>query len=146
MGELIALGRPGAAAMLRMSRTDLTPDATVMIARAVSEYRQVSDRVAVKLRTDRGFLLDCLLVEDAEIRQAAFSQLRKVTERADLPFDPDAAAPVRSIAVRELRSSLGLGPPARPSTQPSTKPSSTPSTTQPAAVAPPAVPRDPKAR
>ncbi|HEX8911680.1 MAG TPA: hypothetical protein VF796_04925, partial [Humisphaera sp.] len=92
--DLIALGRPGAAAMLRLDRRALTPEQSVLVGRALAGYHRLPEARAERLRSDRTFLVDCLLSDDADVRRAGLAQLKVVVGgTVDVAFDPDAPTP-----------------------------------------------------
>ena len=136
LAGLIALGRPGAAVLLRRDKADFTAATEQMVSRALAAYKQLPEREATRLRNDVSFLLDCQYVEDPELRRAALTHLQAVTKRDKLAINPDGSDADRSAAVRALRADLlGQGAATQPATQPATKPATKPTTkptTQPA--------------
>ncbi len=107
--KLHNLGTDGAAVMVHMDRTRLSPEQNMLIDRALVQYAQLPARDAARLRSDPAFLLDCLYSEDITIRRAALSRLNKIA-KGNLPFDVTADAVTRARAVALLRQQL-LGQP-----------------------------------
>lgn len=99
------LGREGAAVMLHLDRGRLTAEQNVRIDRALLPYAQLPPREAGRLRSDAGFLLDCLYSDDATLRQAALSRLRE-TLKQDVQVDPNAPSTVRAQTIARLRQQL----------------------------------------
>lgn len=108
LAQLEDLGRPAAAVLLRMNRARLTPEQYLRIDRALLPYLQLPADEAVRLRSDVGFLLDCLYVEDADLRRVTLERLREVTGQA-VPFDDAADLDRRATSVAALRRQLQLG-------------------------------------
>ena len=99
------LGRDGAAVLIHLDRSRLTPEQNARVDCALSPYAQLSAKQAARLGTDAGFLLDCLYSDNAALRGAALNRLR-TTLRPGLQFDVNADAPARSAAVQALREQL----------------------------------------
>ena len=104
-GRLQQLGREGAAVMIHLDRSRLTPEQNARIDRALVPFAQLPAREAARLRCDPAFLLDCLYSDNLALREASLIQLRR-TIRPDLPFDVNAPAEAREAAVQTLRSQL----------------------------------------
>jgi hypothetical protein len=102
LGQLKHMGRDGAAVLMRLDRSSLTPEQNARIDRALLPYAQLSLKEAARLRSDPGFLLDCLYSEDATLRKAAITRLRQIT-RPDIQFDVDADEDARSTTIQSLR-------------------------------------------
>lgn len=107
--KLHSLGSEGAAVMVHMDRSRLSPEQNTRIDRALVQYAQLPPREAARLRSDPAFLLDCLYSDDRTIRQAALERLIRIT-RTYLPFDVNADAVTRAKSVAILRQQL-LGQP-----------------------------------
>jgi hypothetical protein len=103
--RLQQLGREGAAVLIHLDRSRLTPEQNARIDRALIPFAQLPAREAARLRSDPGFLLDCLYSDNLALREAAVNQLRR-TIRPDLPFDVNAPAAARAAAVQTLRTQL----------------------------------------
>lgn len=103
--RLLDLGRPGAAVLLRLDRSKLSAEQCLRIDRILRPYAQLPAPEAAKLRSDVGFLLDCLYVEDAHLRRVALDRLRDVTGQP-LAFDLSAGSDRRAAAVNALRQKL----------------------------------------
>jgi hypothetical protein len=103
--RLQQLGRDGAAVLIHLDRSRLTPEQNARIDRALVPFAQLPAREAARLRSDPGFLLDCLYSDSAALRTAALHRLRQ-TLRPDLQFDVNASAESRAVAVQALRSQL----------------------------------------
>lgn len=100
--QLQRLGRDGASVLVHMDRSKLTPEQNARIDRALLPYGHLPTREVSRLRSDAGFLLDCLYSEDTTIRQAAIARLRSMF-RPDIEFDTDAPPIPRNAAVALLR-------------------------------------------
>lgn len=103
--ELEALGRPGAVALMALDRSGFSPERNLLIDRALAPFTPLKPEEAGRLRSDPGFLLDCLHSADAEVRAAALESLRK-RAGSEVKFDVDAPAPDRATAVAALRQKL----------------------------------------
>lgn len=114
LSALRELGRSGAAVLIHLDRSLLTPEQNARIDLALVPYAQLSMSEASRRRSDPGFLLDCLYADDVLLRKAAIDRLRQVV-RPDLQFDVNADAPTRSAAIQVLRPQL------LPTPQPSAK-------------------------
>ena len=114
LGSLRELGRSGAAVLIHLDRSKLTPEQNARIDLALVPYAQLSMSEAARRRSDPGFLLDCLYADDVALRKAAIDRLRQVI-RPDLQFDVNADPQARSTAIQVLRPQL------QPSPAPSTK-------------------------
>lgn len=103
--ELLALGEEGAAAIAHLDRSTLTPEQNARIDEFLRNFNPVSEQKASVLANDPEFLLDVLLVEDAELRKLALERLR---ERIGKPiaFDLDASPSQRARQVALLRKTL----------------------------------------
>lgn len=110
LGQLKHLGRDGAAVLMHLDRSSLTPEQNARIDRALLPYAQLSLKEAARLRSNPGFLLDCLYSEDTTLRKAAITRLRQIT-RPDIQFDVDADEEARSAAIQSLRPLLLPIPP-----------------------------------
>lgn len=105
LASLQRLGREGAAVLMHMDRSKLSPEQNARVDRALAPYAQLGPKDVSRLRSDPGFLLDCLYADDAALRRAAAERLRAVA-KPDLQFDVDADCPTRSAAVAALRQQL----------------------------------------
>jgi hypothetical protein len=105
LAHLQQLGRDGAAALIHLDRSRLSPEQNARIDRALLPYAQIPPREVAKLRVDLTFLLDCLYSDEVPLRKAAVGQLRTVI-RPDLQFDINADAAARSAAIADLRAQL----------------------------------------
>jgi hypothetical protein len=103
--QLQLLGREGAAVMIRLDRSLLSPEQNARIDRALVPFAQLAPREAARLRSDPTFLLDCLYSDTLAVRTAAADRLKQ-TIRPDLEFDVNASAEARAAAVRALRAQL----------------------------------------
>lgn len=104
--QLMELDRGGVTVLRKLERGKLSPEQNRLVDLAMAPYTQLPPKEADRLKTDYNFLLDCLYSDDANIRTAAIDQLKKVSERSDLKYDPAGSAPDRFAAVRVLRQSL----------------------------------------
>ena len=103
--QLARLGRDGAAVMLHMDRSHLTPEQNLRIDRALAPYAQLSLREVLHLRSDSSFLLDCLYSDESALRRAALDRLRLVA-RPDIRFDVNGDPVARAAAVAVLRQQI----------------------------------------
>ena len=103
--RLRQLGRDGAAVLMHMDRAKLSPEQNARIDRFLVPYAHLGANEMVRLRSDVGFLLDCLYSDDLPLRRAALERLRAVA-RPDLQFDVDAGPSARGAAVAVLRRQL----------------------------------------
>jgi hypothetical protein len=117
--DLMALGKPGAAAMMSLDHTGFSAERNLLIDRALVPFAQLKPKEAERLRSDTRFLLDCLYSDDADVRAAALEALKK-TAGADVAFDVKASAPDRAAAVSVLQQKLLPDPAtnAAPASQP----------------------------
>jgi len=105
LAKLQRLGRDGAAVLMHMDRSKLSPEQNARVDRALAPYAQLAGKEVARLRSDPGFLLDCLYADDAALRKAAAERLRAVA-KPDLQFDVNADRAARSAAVAALRQQL----------------------------------------
>lgn len=107
---LHALGEDGAAAIARLDRASLTPEQNARIDEFLNDFQPVSHRKASALADDPHFLLDVLLVDDAQLRKLALDRLN---ERLDQPvdFDVDAPRAQRAEQIAAIRRLLRAGTP-----------------------------------
>jgi hypothetical protein len=99
------MGRPAAAVLLRADRDALSAEQNTRVDQVLAPYTQLSPDDAQRLRSDAGFLLDCLYLDDAEVRDAALARLAEVTGKP-VEFDGKADRPTRWAAVAGLRREL----------------------------------------
>lgn len=100
------VGPLGVMALRKVDRKKLSPEQNRVVDLLLSPYNQLTQKEAQHLRTDLSFLLGCLGSDDLQIRTAAFNQLKKVTEKPDLKYDPAASAEERTASISELRLNL----------------------------------------
>ena len=105
LARLALLGRDGAGVLIHLDRTRLSPEQNARIDRALFSYARLSLKEVTRLRSDPGFLLDCLYSEDVGLRRAAIDRLRAMV-RPDLQFDVNATPEARSATIASLRSQL----------------------------------------
>lgn len=103
--RLQQLGRDGAAVLMHLDRSRLTPEQNTRVDCALAPYSLLSSKEAARLGSDIGFLLDCLYSDNPALRAAAFSHLRAAGHPA-LQFDVNADAEPRSRAIQTLRDQL----------------------------------------
>ncbi len=103
--SLQSLGRDGAAVLVHLNRSRLSAEQNVRIDRLLAPYAQLPAGEAMGLRSQVGFLLDCLYCDDVLLRRAALKRVREVSER-DVAFDVEADSAARAVAVAGLRHSL----------------------------------------
>jgi len=103
-----SLGAAGVLAVLRMDRSEWTPEQTARLAAIVQRQSTLNDSPA--WQRDIYFLTDCLDDADPAVRQAALTLVRAVAGR-EVEFDVAAGSPARLAAaqeiLRELESSTG---------------------------------------
>jgi hypothetical protein len=102
-GKIEALGAPGVLAVLRMDRTEWTPEQTARLATIVRRHSTLNDSPA--WRRDIYFLTDCLDDGDPAVRQAALAAVRAIAGR-EVDFDVEAAPAARLAAAQEILRSL----------------------------------------
>jgi hypothetical protein len=103
--RLQRLGRDGAAVLLHLDRTHLSPEQNARVDCALAPYTRVSPKQAARLASDLGFLLDCLYSDNLDLRTAAFNRLKTMLGPG-WQFDVNADVDTRSAAIRALRSRL----------------------------------------
>ena len=111
LAELMAMGRPASAVVLRMGRDGFSAERNLRIDRALAPFSRLGPDDVFRRRSDKSFLLDCLLSPEASVRSAAHARLRELTG-AEVAFDPAADAASREGAVLALRERLAGGGPA----------------------------------
>jgi hypothetical protein len=109
--ELEKLGRDGAAVLIHLDRSKLTPEQNARVDLALGPYAQLPAKQASHLRSDPAFLLDCLYSDDASLKKVALERLREVADPT-IQFDINAAPAVRNAAISALR--LRLVPASKP--------------------------------
>lgn len=89
-GALEKLGQPAAAVLLKIDRTGWSIDRSAGVDTFLAKFQSEGDRDGEKLRNDPAFLLDCLMLDDAAMRNAAIAQLLRRPEKLsiELPDDP----------------------------------------------------------
>lgn len=103
--RLQQLGRDGAAVLMHLDRSRLTPEQNARVDCALAPYALLPAKEAARLGNDTGFLLDCLYSDNVDLRAAAFNRLRGAGRPA-LQFDLNADAENRSHAIQGLREQL----------------------------------------
>lgn len=98
-------GLPMAIALVHYPRTKLTPQQDVLLDAALTPFHGQRGEDLGKLRTNISFLVDCLYLDDAQLRRVAMEQLRRVTGKS---LDPGAFEDpiLRAGAVERLRKEL----------------------------------------
>ena len=109
LSRLEQLGREGAAVLIHLDRTRLSPEQNARIDRALFPYLRLSLKEVAHLRSDPVFLLDCLYSEDVGLRHAAIDRLHAVV-RPDLQFDVNATPEARGAMINAMRSQLVPSP------------------------------------
>lgn len=100
--SLQALGRDGASVMVHLDRTHLSAEQNARVDRALAPYTQLPETEAEALRSQTGFLLDCLYCDDVTLRRAAFRRLREL-DGPQLQFDVESDPAGSSLEVARLR-------------------------------------------
>jgi hypothetical protein len=98
-----ALGPAGVLALLRMDRSEWTPEQTARLSAIVQRASTLADPPA--WRRDIYFLTDCLDDPDPAVRRAALETARTVAGR-DVTFDVNAAPEARLAASQEVLRTL----------------------------------------
>ena len=101
--KIEALGAPGVLALLRMDRSEWTPEQTARLATIVQRQSTLSDPSA--WRRDIYFLTDCLDDADPAVRQAALGAVRTIAGR-EVDFDVEAGSQARLAAAQEILRTL----------------------------------------
>lgn len=101
--NLSKLNLKGIAALRALDRKTLSPEQNRAVDLVLAPYNKLPEKDVVRLREDKTFLADCLMSDEINIRRAAIAQLKKVTGRDDLEFDPAAPVEERADALRRLR-------------------------------------------
>jgi hypothetical protein len=101
--KIEALGAPGVLALLRLDRTEWTPEQTARLATIVQRQSTLTDPSA--WRRDIYFLTDCLDDADPAVRQAALGAVCAIAGR-DVDFDVEAASQARLAAAQEILRTL----------------------------------------
>ena len=109
LANLQKLGQQAALYLMNADRSTFSAEQNSLIDTFLAEYQPVSQAEAQKLRTNVGFLLDCLYSDDQTIRTRALSALEEVAGQK-LTFDVTAPAVDRLAAITKIRDTL-LGPP-----------------------------------
>ena len=97
------LGPAGVLALLRMDRSEWTPEQTARLATIVQRQSTLSDPTS--WRRDIYFLTDCLDDADPAVRQSALRSINAVAGR-EVDFDVDAASQARLAAAQEILRTL----------------------------------------
>jgi hypothetical protein len=103
--QLKKLGQPGAIAMRRLDRGKLSAEQASQIDEVLATFGKVEDKQAESLGNQVGFLLDCMLSDDAKLRQIAYDRLLKVTGKP-VAFDVNADPTARGQQADVLRKQL----------------------------------------
>jgi hypothetical protein len=98
-----ALGPAGVLALLRMDRSEWTPEQTARLSAIVRRASTLNDPPV--WRRDPYFLTDCLGDPDPAVRRAALDAARDVAGR-EVQFDVDAAPEARLAASQEVLRTL----------------------------------------
>jgi hypothetical protein len=99
------MGQPAALVLMQMDRARLSPEQNSRIDAFLTPYRPLSPEDKQRLRDNTDFLLNMLLMEDRQLRQAAFDRLRALHGEA-FEFEIDAAAEERATQVQRAREQL----------------------------------------
>ena len=110
--DLRKLGTAAAAPLSQLDRSSLTLEQATQVDAILLNLKSGFQYDPKLLRNDPGFLLDCLMSDNAALRAAAAAQLRQVTGQS-IPLPQSADAPSRILAVYKLRQQL-LIPTTRP--------------------------------
>lgn len=110
--KLEALGQPAAVALTHYDRRELSDEQNSRIDTFLAPYRPLSDDEAARQAQSPAFMLDCLLTDDADIREIAKRELERMVDEK-VEFDPGANAIQRSEAVARLRAKI-MSPTSQP--------------------------------
>lgn len=114
LAELMAMGRPASAVLLRMDRAGFSVERNLRLDRALAPFSRLAGPEIRRMRSDKSFLLDCLMSPEGSVRSAGLARLRHLTG-GEVAFDTSAADAARGAAVLTLRERLlGGGPASRP--------------------------------
>jgi hypothetical protein len=102
---LRALGPQAADALREVDQTKLSEEQRSRLNTVLDDFKNVQLPDLSDLRNNRHFLLDCLLIDDADVRVRALEVLRKNVDHP-VTFDVDADPAARAEAVAELRRKL----------------------------------------
>lgn len=108
---LEAIGSAAALVLAGGDRAALSPEAASAVDALLADLAPLGEAERSRLADDRAFLLDCLMVEDRDVRALALARLRRVSGAA-VEFNLDAPEAARAAAVEALRPRLGAGAPA----------------------------------
>jgi hypothetical protein len=99
------LGEPGALAASKVDRSKLSADQNSLLDQLLASRLPASPEDAKALASRPSFLVDCLYLDDADLRARAFERLQKVSN-LQLTFDPNAPEPARRKQALAIRSQL----------------------------------------
>jgi len=102
--KLKKLGNPALAVLARLDRSQLSPEQIDRIGQ-IAQREFLGDQQVKAFKTDKKFLLDCLLSRDEAIRRAAAAQLQAVMGQT-IDFDPAGIASKRCTQVLKLHRQL----------------------------------------
>lgn len=103
--KLEKMGVGGAAMLETMDRSKLSAEQATRVDGIIARVKPRFETSPARLREDVGFLLDCLLSENALLRKAALAQLKSVT-RTRVNFTEAADRATREDQVYALRDEL----------------------------------------
>jgi len=103
--ELEGLGTAALAELAQVDRARLDPEQATRIDVILAKLRPSFDVDASKLRSDPGFLLDCMMSANPALRKAAWQQLQKATGR-EIAFGDPSDENERTRQVYALRRQL----------------------------------------
>jgi hypothetical protein len=103
--KLEQMGVTAAAVLATFNRAAMPPEQAARVDGIISRIKPPYDINVKQLRSDPGFLLDCLLSPDRALQKSAVEQLGKVTGQ-QIAFDPGPDDASRVKAVYSLRSKL----------------------------------------
>lgn len=112
--ELEKLGTQAGTELALLDRAKLDPEQGARVDAILTKTRPPFTVEANKLRSDVGFLLDCLMSQTPQLRKVALERLQKVTGQT-VAFDDGASEEQRVQQVYKLRGQLL---PASPATMP----------------------------
>lgn len=103
--KLKKLGLPAARAMQELDRSEMTPEQRNRVSEIIDANHSLKPGDAKRLGSDPAFLIDCLELEDKEVRDAAISRLEGLMHKKP-GFNPQADAGERIKQLDALRREL----------------------------------------
>lgn len=102
---LVKMGTRAGTELARLDRSKLDPEQAARVDTILTKSRPAYEVDRNKLRSDLGFLLDCMMSPTPQLRKAAWEQLQKTTGR-EIRFEDPPDEPTRTQRVYALRREL----------------------------------------